>query len=82
MAHHHTRGATQAEHRTHLAVEDAAHLCPGFAHDIDALVVEGHVFQSLHMVLSEMAHDAVATCHGHGQTAPVALEIATDAAVF
>ena len=74
--------STHAEHGTHLAIEDAACLGSGRTKDVDALVVETHILETLDVVLSEMADYAVAACDRHGQTAAVALETATDAAVF
>ena len=82
MAHHHSCDSTHAEHGTHLAIEDAACLGSGRTKDVDALVVETHILETLDVVLSEMADYAVAACDRHGQTAAVALETATDAAVF
>ena len=82
MAHHDDDGATKTEHGADLTVEDAAGLGSGFSLDIDTLIVERYIMQTLYIILSEVADNAVGTCDRNGQTTAVALEATADAQVL
>ena len=82
MAHHDDNSTSEAEHGADFTVEDAAGLGSGFSLDIDTLIVESHIVQTLHIILSEVADNAVGTCDRNGQTTAVALEATADAQVL
>ena len=82
VAHHDDNGTSEAEHGTDLTIEDAADLSASFSLDVDTLIVESHIMQPLHIILSEVADNAVGTCDRNGQTTAVALEATADAQVL
>ena len=81
MTHHDNDRASEAEDTTHFTIEDASCLCASLTLYINTLIVEANVVQSLYIILTEMADDAVATRDRHGQSASVALKVTTDAPV-
>ena len=78
MTHHDNHRATKAKDATHLTIEDAASLGTSLTTNIDTLVVERHILQPFHIILSEVADDAIGTGDGNRQTTPIALETATN----
>ena len=78
VTYHDDHGAAEAEDTADLTIEDAASLGAALTFNINALIVQCDVMQALYVILSKMANDAVGASDRHGQTAAVALEVATD----
>lgn len=74
VAHHHHHATAIANDGADLTIVDTTCLRAGTTHDVDALVVERHAFQSVHIVLSEVAHDAIVARDRHWQSSTVGFE--------
>lgn len=74
VTHHHHHVTAIANDCADLTIVDTTCLRTGATHDVDALVVERHAFQSIHVVLSEVAHDAIVTSDRHWQSPAVSFE--------
>ena len=68
MTNHHDVGSGILEHGTHLSIIDATGLTAWRTENVDALVVESDVAQSIDVVLSEVADKLIRTCYRNGQT--------------
>ena len=66
VTYHDDHGAAKAEYATHLTVEDATSLSTSLASNIDSLIVERHVLQTFHIILSEVAANAMTSTYGKG----------------
>ena len=83
MAHDDDRRTSITEHGTHLTVEDTSHGSPWLSLDIDALLVEGHMSLHVrHIIRTKTVHDTIAASNGEWQSATIALEIATQLAIY
>ena len=82
MANQDIPHTTISEDGTHLTIVDAASHTTRLTLDIDTLVVEGNALQSLNIILSEMAHDAITAADRHRQSATVCLESTTQHSIY
>ena len=73
---------TVSEDGTHLTIVDAASHTPRLTLDINTLVIEGNTLQSLNIILSEVAHDAITAADRHRQSATVCLESTTQHSIY
>ena len=78
MANHHYNSTTKAEYGTDLAIEDATSLGTCLTLDIDTFVIKGYILQSINIILTKVANNAIRTSDRNGQSATIVLEAATN----
>ena len=82
MAYHNASGAAKAEHRAHFTVINTAYCSPRTAKNIYSLVVESHILQAFHIILSEMADDTVRARYRHRQAPTITLKTTSNTTIF
>ena len=82
MANQDIPHTTVSEDGTHLTIVDAASHTTRPTLDTDTLVVEGNALQTLNIILSEVAHDAITSADRHRQSATVCLESSTQHSIY
>jgi hypothetical protein len=82
VANHHYHASAKTEHGTYFAIVDGTSLAATATHNVDTFVVEGYAFQSLHIILPEVAHNLISTGDWHWQTTFVGSETTAQHAVY
>ena len=82
MTNQYVPHATIAEYGTHLTIVDAASHTTRLALNVDTLVIKPNTRQALHVILTEMAHDAITSTDRHRQTTTVCLETTIQHTVY
>lgn len=81
VAHHDVRITAEREYCGHFTVEDTAGLSTALAREVDSLVVEGYVAQTIDVVSPEAARDHVRSRDGNGEATAVGSEVVAQDAV-
>ena len=82
MANQDIPHTTISEDGTHLTIVDAASHTTRLTLDVDTLVIKPNTLQTLHVILTEMAHDAITAADRHRQSATVCLESTTQHSIY
>lgn len=82
VTNQHVLGAAKSKDCCHNAIEHTACTGTGLTGIIHALVIQRHMTQTFHSVLSKMSSNAIRTGQRHRQTPAISFEITRELTLF